>query len=86
MISGVHWLARTERVSLRATSELGYELILVCAASARRSFEAGFFDYVRVQDGLIIERVRQADVRSQMRQLHGKALGLAGLDAMFPRL
>ena len=56
MISGVHWLARTERVSLRAASELGYELILVCAAAAKRSFEASFFGYVRVQDGLIIER------------------------------
>ena len=86
MISGVHWLARTERVSLRAASRLGYELILVCAASARRSLEACFFDYVRVQDGLIIERVQQADVLGQMRQLYGRALGVIGLDAMFLRL
>ena len=62
MISGVHWLACTERVSLRAASELGYELIRVCAAAAKRSFKASFFDYVRVLDGLIIERVWRPDV------------------------
>ena len=37
-------------------------------------------------DGQIIERVQQADVLAQMRQLYGKALGLVGLDAMFLRL
>ena len=36
--------------------------------------------------GQIIERVQQADVLGQMRQLYGKALGLVGLDAMFLRL
>jgi len=56
------------------------------APATRRSFEASFFDYVRVQDGLIIERVQQADVLGQMRQLYGKVLGLVGLDAMFLRL
>ena len=56
------------------------------APATRRSFEASFFDYVRVQDGLIIERVQQADVLGQIRQLYGKALGLVGLDAMFLRL
>ena len=56
------------------------------APATRRSYEASFFDYVQVQDGLIIERVQQADVLGQMRQLYGKALGLLGLDAMFLRL
>jgi len=56
------------------------------APATRRSFEASFFDYVRVDDGRIIERVQQADVLAQMRQLYGKALGLVGLDAMFLRL
>jgi predicted ester cyclase len=56
------------------------------APATRRSFQASFFDYVRVQDGQIIERVQQADVLTQMRQLYGKALGLIGLDAMFLRL
>jgi predicted ester cyclase len=56
------------------------------APATRRSFEASFFDYVRVDDGQIIERVQQADVLAQMRQLYGKALGLVGLDAMFLRL
>ena len=56
------------------------------APATKRSFEASFFDYVRVHDGRIIERVQQADVLGQMRQLYGRALGLVGLDAMFLRL
>ncbi len=56
------------------------------APATKRSFEASFFDYVRVDDGQIIERVQQADVLGQMRQLYGKALGLVGLDALFLRL
>jgi predicted ester cyclase len=56
------------------------------APATKRSFEASFFDYVQVDDGHIIERVQQADVLAQMRQLYGKALGLVGLDAMFLRL
>jgi len=39
-----------------------------------------------VQDGRIIERVQQADILGQMRQLYGKGLGLVGLGAMFLRL
>jgi predicted ester cyclase len=56
------------------------------APATKRSFQASFFDYVRIDGGRIIERVQQADVLAQMRQLYGKALGLAGLDAMFLRL
>ena len=56
------------------------------APATKRSFEASFFDYVRVDGGRIVERVQQADVLAQMRQLYGKALGLVGLDAMFLRL
>jgi predicted ester cyclase len=56
------------------------------APATKRPFEASFFDYVRVEDGQIIERVQQADVLGQMRQIYGKVLGLAGLDAMFLRL
>jgi len=56
------------------------------APATKRAFEASFFDYVRVEDDKIIERVQQADVLGQMRQLYGKALGLVGLDAMFLRL
>ena len=52
---------------------------------AKRSFQASFFDYVRVADGRIIERVQQADMLAQMRQLYGRALGLVGLDSMFLR-
>jgi len=56
------------------------------APATKRSYQASFFDYVRVDGGHIIERVQQADVLAQMRQLYGKALGLIGLDAMFLRL
>jgi predicted ester cyclase len=56
------------------------------APATKRSYQASFFDYVRVEDGRIVERVQQADVLGQMRQLYGKGLGLVGLDAMFLRL
>ena len=56
------------------------------APATKRSYQASFFDYFRVEDGQIIERVQQADVLGQMRQLYGKVLGLVGLDAMFLRL
>lgn len=56
------------------------------APATRRSFQASFFDYVRIDDGRIVERIQQADVLAQMRQLYGKTLGLIGLDAMFLRL
>ena len=56
------------------------------APAAKRSCQASFFDYVRIDHGRIIERIQQADVLAQMRQRYGKALGLIGLDAMFLRL
>lgn len=56
------------------------------APATRRPFAASFFDYVRTDNGLIVERIQQTDVLAQMRQLYGKLLGLAGLDAMFLKL
>ena len=56
------------------------------APAAKRSCQASFFDYVRIDHGRIIERVQQADVLAQMRQRYGKELRLIGLDAMFLRL
>ena len=56
------------------------------APATKRGCEASFFDYVRVDDGRIIERVQQADVLGQMRQLYGRGLGTIGLAAMFWRL
>lgn len=55
------------------------------APATKRSFEASFFDYVKLEDGLIVERVQQSDVLGQMRQLYGRALGLVGVGAMFLR-
>jgi len=56
------------------------------APATNRPFEASFFDYVRVDDGRIVERIQQADVLGQIRQLYVKAVGLVGLGAMFWRL
>jgi predicted ester cyclase len=56
------------------------------APATKRRYEANFFDYVRIDNGRIVERIQQADVLSQMRQLYGKAVGLVGLGAMFWRL
>jgi predicted ester cyclase len=55
------------------------------APATKRSYQASFFDYVRVSDGLIVERIQQADILGQMRQLYGKGLGVVGLAAMFLR-
>jgi len=56
------------------------------APATKRSFQANFFDYARVADGRIVERIQQTDTLSQMRQLYGKGVGLLGLGAMFWRL
>jgi predicted ester cyclase len=55
------------------------------APATKRSFEANFFDYVKIENGLIVERVQQSDVLGQMRQLYGRAVGLVGVGAMFLR-
>jgi predicted ester cyclase len=55
------------------------------APATKRTYQGSFFDYVRVSDRLIVERVQQADILGQMRQLYGKGLGLLGLAAMFLR-
>ena len=55
------------------------------APATKRAYKASFFDYVKVEDGLIVERVQQADVLGQMRQLYGKGIGLFGLSAMYLR-
>jgi predicted ester cyclase len=55
------------------------------APATGRSYEAPFFDFVRIDQGRIVERVQMADILGQMRQLYGKTLGLVGLSAMFWR-
>jgi predicted ester cyclase len=49
------------------------------APATKRSFGANFFDFVRVEHGLIVERIQQADVLGRMKQLYGRAMGLVGL-------
>ena len=56
------------------------------APATHRRYSASYFDRVRIADGLIVERVQQADVLGQMRQLYGRALGSAGISAMLWRL
>jgi predicted ester cyclase len=55
------------------------------APATKRSYEASFFDYIRLENDRIVERVQQADVLGQMRQLYGKPLGLVAVGAMFLR-
>jgi predicted ester cyclase len=55
------------------------------APATKRRYQASFFDYVRVHDGLIVQRVQQADVLGQMRQLYGRAFGVVGISAMLLR-
>lgn len=56
------------------------------APATKRTYAANFFDYVKVDDGRIVERIQQADVIGQMKQLYGRAVGLVGLSALFWRL
>ena len=56
------------------------------APATKRAYQASFFDFVRVDDGRIVERVQQADILGQMRQLYGKGIGTVGLAGMFWRL
>jgi predicted ester cyclase len=56
------------------------------APATKKSYEATFFDWVRLENGLIVERVQQADLLGQMRQLYGKAFGPVALAAMLWRL
>jgi predicted ester cyclase len=44
------------------------------APATHRSYTVSMFDYVRVEDGRIVERIQQADVLGQMRQLFGPLL------------
>lgn len=56
------------------------------APATKKSYQASFFDYVRLEEGLIVERVQQADVLGQMRQLYGRALGTIGVGGLLWRL
>jgi hypothetical protein len=46
------------------------------ASAIKRPYEVSFFGYVRLADGRITERVQQAELLGQMRQLYGRAIGL----------
>jgi|SRR5689334_14912704 predicted ester cyclase len=55
------------------------------APATKHHYEASYFDYVRLGQGQIVERVQQADILGQMRQLYGRVLGVAGVSAMLLR-
>lgn len=55
------------------------------APATKRASQANFFDFVRVDNGRIVERIQQSDIFTQMNQMYGKPLGLIGLGAMFVR-
>src|SRR5918998_1129200 len=43
--------------------------------------EASMFDYARLEDGRIVERIQQSDTLSQLRQMYSGAAKKAGLAA-----
>lgn len=47
--------------------------------ATRKPYVVTFFDSVEVVDGLIVRRVQQADVITQMRQLYGRGMGSLGV-------
>jgi hypothetical protein len=47
-----------------------------------RSYEASMFDYTRLEDGRIVERIQQSDTLSQLRQLYSGAAKKAGAAAL----
>jgi hypothetical protein len=55
------------------------------APATKYRYQASYFDYVRLDQGRIVERVQQADILGQMRQLYGRVLGVAGVSAMLLR-
>jgi predicted ester cyclase len=55
------------------------------APATKHHYEASYFDDVRLDQGRIVERVQQADILGQMRQLYGRVLGVAGVSAMLLR-
>ena len=46
-----------------------------------RAYEASMFDYARIEDGRIVERIQQSDTLSQLTQMYGGAAKKAGLAA-----
>jgi predicted ester cyclase len=46
-----------------------------------RRYEASMFDYARLEDGRIVERIQQSDTLSQLRQMYSGAAKKAGLAA-----
>ena len=44
-----------------------------------RSYEVNMFDYARLEDGRIVERIQQSDTLSQLGQMYGGAAKKAGL-------
>ena len=45
------------------------------APVTKRSYQASYFDYVRVQDGRIVERVQQADILGRCVSFTARASG-----------
>ena len=46
-----------------------------------RSYEASMFDYAKIEDGRIVERIQQSDTLSQLTQMYGGAAKKAAVGA-----
>ena len=55
------------------------------APATKRAYRASYFDFVRIENGLITERVQQADIVGQMRQLYRRFFGVVGVSAILLR-
>lgn len=51
------------------------------APPTRRSYEVSMFDYARLEDGRIVERIQQSDTLSQLRQMYAAAAKKAAVAA-----
>ncbi len=56
-----------------------YARLTVRGTNTGRSYEASMFDYARIEDGRIVERIQQSDTLSQLTQMYGGAARKAGL-------
>lgn len=47
-----------------------------------RAYEVSMFDYARIEDGRIVERIQQSDTLSQLGQMYAAAAKKAGAVAL----
>jgi predicted ester cyclase len=69
-----HLVTDGEQVAAVGTARGRQSGRLFGAPATRRTYAVNMFDYVRVRDGRIVDRIQQADMFGQMRRLFGPLL------------